>query len=94
MVVDQETGGKEYEKLPLDRSLRGDAGSGDSDRGDLPHGVPSVSCGIFADRLRLWLHAEVKEGGCHEDSCRQVAEVSQRYFEADLQNEGLTRFHH
>ena len=28
MVVDQETGGKEYEKLPLDRSLRGDAGSG------------------------------------------------------------------
>ena len=89
MIVDQETGGREHEKLPLAGTLRCGAGHWDIDRGHLSHRRPPVSGGVFADCLRLRLYAEMKEGGSHEDRCRQVPEIFERHFEADFQNEGI-----
>jgi hypothetical protein len=90
MVTDQETGGRGNEKLPLAGSLRHGAGPGHSDCGDLPDRLPSVSCGISVDCLRLRLYAQVKEGGGYEDRRCQIPEVSQRDSQADFQDEGIT----
>ena len=89
MLVDQKTGGREYEKLPLAGTLRCGAGHWDIDCDHLPHRRPPVPGGVFADRLRLRLHAEMKEGGSYEDRCGEVPEISERHFEADFQNEGI-----
>lgn len=90
MVVDQRTGGKDDEKLPLAGLVRNDIGAGNPDRGDFSNRLPPVSCGISADCVRLRLHAEVREGGRYEDRRCEVAQVFERYFEKDFQNEGLT----
>lgn len=89
MVVDQRTGGKDDEKLPLAGPVRDDVGAGNPDRGDFSNRLPPVSCGISADRVRLRLYAEVKEGGRYENRRCEVAKVFERYFEKDFQNEGL-----
>jgi len=63
MKQTREQGGDANETLPLAGSLRCRAGLRYSDCGDLSYRVPSVPCGVSADRLRLRLYAQVEKGG-------------------------------